>query len=88
MSQALKESLEALYVAIERVDIKTVLAHLHSLRGSFAMIQETEVANACAQMEQEARNNDIPAVKDGLDRFEPLAYSTLARRVINAQPEA
>ncbi|MGF6921127.1 ATP-binding protein [Paraburkholderia sp. 40] len=88
MSQALKESLEALYVAIERVDIKTVLAHLHSLRGSFAMIQETAVANACAQMEQQARNNDIPAVKDGLDRFEPLAYSTLARRVISAQPEA
>jgi two-component system capsular synthesis sensor histidine kinase RcsC len=88
LSQGLKESLAALYVAIELGDIKVVLAHLHALRGSFAMIQETEVANACAQMEQQARNHDVRGVNDSLGRFEQLAYSTLARRVMHAQPEA
>ncbi|MBC8751326.1 MULTISPECIES: sensor histidine kinase [Paraburkholderia] len=86
--EGLKESLQALYVAIERGDMKTVLAHLHSVRGSFAMIREAEVANACAQMEEQARNHDVAGVKDGLDRFEPLAYATLARRVMNAQSDA
>ncbi|KXU87706.1 hybrid sensor histidine kinase/response regulator [Paraburkholderia monticola] len=84
ISQGLKESLEALYAAIELGDLKAVLAHLHALRGSFAMIQETEVANACAQMEQQARNDDVRGVKDGLGRLEPLAYATLARRVMHA----
>ncbi|MGF6974283.1 CheY-like chemotaxis protein [Paraburkholderia sp. JPY465] len=88
MTQTLKDSLRELHAAIELGDMKTVLAQLHAVRGSFAMIQETEAANACAQMEQQARNNDIAAVKDGLDRFEPLAYSALARRVIAVQSGA
>ncbi|MGF6484567.1 two-component system capsular synthesis sensor histidine kinase RcsC [Paraburkholderia sp. JPY419] len=88
MTQALKDSLRELHAAIELGDMKTVLAQLHAVRGSFAMIQETEVATACAQMEQQARNNDIAAVKDGLERFEPLAYSALARRVIGVQSDA
>ncbi|WP_233855683.1 response regulator [Paraburkholderia sp. HD33-4] len=88
MIGALKESLRELHTAIELGDMKTVLAQLHAVRGSFAMIQEIEVANACAQMEQQARSHDIPAVKDGLDRFEPFAYSTLARRMMSAQPDA
>ncbi|WP_233808005.1 ATP-binding protein [Paraburkholderia sp. HP33-1] len=88
MIQSLKESLAALHAAIERGDIKTVLAQLHAVRGSFAMIQEPEMADACAQMEQQARDHDVPAVKDGLNRFEPLAYATLARRVMSAQPDA
>ncbi|NUY35430.1 response regulator [Paraburkholderia sp. JPY303] len=88
MTQALKDSLRELHAAVEVRDVKTVLAQLHAVRGSFAMIQETEVANACAQMEQQARNNDIAAVKDGLDRFEPLAYSALARRAIGEQSDA
>ncbi|MCC8404535.1 response regulator [Paraburkholderia sp. MMS20-SJTN17] len=88
MMQSLKESLVALHAAIELGDIKTLLAQLHAVRGSFAMIQETEVANACARMEQQARDHDVAAVKDGLDRFEPLAYATLARRVMSAQPDA
>ncbi|NVH77902.1 response regulator [Paraburkholderia sp. JPY432] len=88
MSQALKDSLRELHAAIELGDMKTVLAQLHAVRGSFAMIQETEVATACAQMEQQARNNDLAAVKDGLERFEPLAYSALARRVIGVQSDA
>ncbi|APA87329.1 response regulator [Paraburkholderia sprentiae WSM5005] len=88
MIQGLRESLEALSVALDLGDMKAVLAHLHSVRGSFAMIQEAEVANACARMEEQARNRDVAGVKDGLDRFEPLAYSTLARRVMNARSEA
>ncbi|MEX3791016.1 ATP-binding protein [Paraburkholderia sp. BR14374] len=88
MTQALKDSLRELHAAIELGDMKTVLAQLHAVRGSFAMIQETELATACAQMEQQARNNDIAAVKDGLERFEPLAYSALARRVIGVQSDA
>ncbi|MBB5508243.1 hybrid sensor histidine kinase/response regulator [Paraburkholderia atlantica] len=88
MTQAMKDSLRELHAAVEVRDMKTVLAQLHAVRGSFAMIQETEVANACAQMEQQARNNDIAAVKDGLDRFEPLAYSALARRAIGEQSDA
>jgi two-component system capsular synthesis sensor histidine kinase RcsC len=88
MVQSLKESLEALHAAIERGDIEAVLAHLHAVRGSFAMIQEPLMANACAQMEKQARDHDFPAVKDGLARFGPLAYSTLARRVMSAQSGA
>jgi two-component system capsular synthesis sensor histidine kinase RcsC len=87
MIQSLKESLEALHAAIELGDIEAVLAHLHAVRGSFAMIQEPEMANACAQMEKQARHHDFLAVKDGLYRFEPLAFSTLARRVMSAQPD-
>jgi two-component system capsular synthesis sensor histidine kinase RcsC len=88
MIQALKESLVALHAAIEVGDLKTVLAQLHAVRGSFAMIQEREMANACAQMEQQARNQDVSGVRDGLDRFEPLAFSTLARRAMGAQSDA
>jgi two-component system capsular synthesis sensor histidine kinase RcsC len=88
MSQSLNESFAALYEAIDNGDMQTMLAQLHTMRGSFAMIQEEEMADACAQMEQQARNNDVVAVKEALDRFEPLAYATLARRAGEARVDS
>jgi two-component system capsular synthesis sensor histidine kinase RcsC len=81
----LEESLTTLHTAANAGDTKTLLACLHSVRGSFAMIHERETAGVCEQMEQLARNNDIAAVRDAIMRFKPLARAALARRAPNAQ---
>ena len=55
-------------------------AHLHSLRGAYAMIHETALADLCAQMEDLARGQRTEALADALDAFEPMAEAALTRR--------
>ncbi|MGS1011588.1 response regulator [Achromobacter anxifer] len=55
-------------------------AHLHSLRGAYAMIHETALADLCAQMEDLARHQRTEALGGALDAFEPMAEAALARR--------
>ncbi len=55
-------------------------AHLHSLRGAYAMIHETALADLCAQMEDMARDGRIDALASALDSFEPMALAVQARR--------
>ncbi|WP_313388619.1 Hpt domain-containing protein [Achromobacter aegrifaciens] len=55
-------------------------AHLHSLRGAYAMIHETALADRCAQMEDLARNRRTDALAEALDVFEPMALAALAGR--------
>ena len=55
-------------------------AHLHSLRGAYAMIHETALADLCAQMEDLARGQRAEALADALDAFEPMAEAALTRR--------
>jgi two-component system capsular synthesis sensor histidine kinase RcsC len=85
LNRSLGESLATLHKAINSGDTKTTLDHLHSVRGSFAMIHETEMASACEQMEQLARSNDIAGLSEALARFEPLAWIALAKRATDAQ---
>ncbi|TDN69423.1 ATP-binding protein [Paraburkholderia sp. BL10I2N1] len=85
LTRSLGESLATLHEALNSGDMKTMLDHLHSVRGSFAMIHETEMASACEQMEQLARSNDPAGLSEALARFEPLAWIALARRATDAQ---
>ncbi|MGF6602605.1 two-component system capsular synthesis sensor histidine kinase RcsC [Paraburkholderia sp. GAS448] len=85
LNRSLGESLATLHEALNSGDMKTMLDHLHSVRGSFAMIHETEMASACEEMEQLARSNDIAGLSEALARFEPLAWIALARRATDAQ---
>jgi two-component system capsular synthesis sensor histidine kinase RcsC len=85
LNRSLGESVATLHEALNSGDMKTILDHLHSVRGSFAMIHETELASACEQMEQLARSNDTAGLSEALARFEPLAWIALARRATDAQ---
>ncbi|SMG56326.1 sensor histidine kinase [Paraburkholderia susongensis] len=85
LNRALGESLATLHEALDSGDMKTMLDHLHSVRGSFAMIHETEMASACERMEQLARSNDTTGLSEALARFEPLAWTALAKRATDAQ---
>ncbi|CAB3848024.1 Sensor histidine kinase RcsC [Achromobacter anxifer] len=58
-------------------------AHLHSLRGAFAMIHESALAELCGRMEDLARASRIDELASVLDRFEAEASAALSRR----QPE-
>lgn len=85
LKRSLGESLATLHTSFGSGDMKTMLDQLHSVRGSFAMIHETEMASACEQMEQLARSNDTVELSEALARFEPLAWTALGRRATNAQ---
>jgi len=85
MHRSFEESLAALHNAIEADDMQTVLDQLHSVRGSFAMIHEADIADNCRQIEQQAREHDTAAVKASLARFEPRARAALVRRGAGAQ---
>lgn len=80
LKQSLGESLAKLQKAMSTHDTQAALDTLHAMRGSFALIHEAALANACAQMEQLARDDDLAGVEEMLGRFETLAYETLVRR--------
>ncbi|KVO33523.1 hypothetical protein WJ74_17900 [Burkholderia ubonensis] len=72
--------LTSLNAALQTGDRESVLRDLHALRGTFAMIRELAVADACAGLEQEARQRDLNDLQPALDRLASLAWAALARR--------
>lgn len=88
---SLDESIKTIHAALSsRDDNSTTLmpeerlaiigAHLHSLRGAFALIHEKEVAAACAEMETLLARQDLPAISAAMLAFDPLAHEALDRR--------
>lgn len=84
LSSSLQEMFPALHQAIGADDSKTVLNLLHAMRGSFAMIHETEVEKFCGRIEEEVKNGGATVARDATGRLESLAREALARRAANA----
>jgi two-component system capsular synthesis sensor histidine kinase RcsC len=85
LDSSVRRSISILRAAVGAEDLQTVLAQLHSVRGAFAMIHETEVADACHQMEQQAHNHDLAALTVALEHFEVLALEAVSRRATRAR---
>ena len=81
LSNSLQLSLQALHKALKSGDMKTMLDHLHSVRGAFAMFHGADVVSACAQMEQQIRMGDMSGLRTALSHFESLTYAALAQRI-------
>lgn len=60
----------------------TLLRDLHALKGMFAMIREPEVAQACASMEQQVKQDDLENLPLALERLAMQAQDALTRRGI------
>jgi len=80
MQQTLQQSVEAMGTALDKGDLQSVRNHLHSLRGSFAMIREMETADMAGQMEALVVANDQEALKIAIRGFAEHASSVLGRR--------
>lgn len=80
LCRSLESSLTAIRSAANVGEMDCVGGHLHSLRGSFALIHEADLAGICAKIEEKVRGNDFSGLAEELDNFESLAIEALARR--------
>ncbi len=60
--------------------ITGIAGHLHSMRGAFALIHETDVAEACAHLEHLLRSGDMTSLSTRVDELDTLAHAALQRR--------
>jgi two-component system capsular synthesis sensor histidine kinase RcsC len=80
LQQSLRQSMQAITEALGKGDMQVVRDHLHSLRGSFAMIRETETADEVARMEQWVAAHDRKRLGMAMQAFAQHASSVLERR--------
>ncbi|HUA80000.1 MAG TPA: ATP-binding protein [Dyella sp.] len=80
MQQTLQQSIDAMGAALDKGDLQSVRDHLHSLRGSFAMIRDMETADMAGRMEALVAANDREALKVAIRGFAEHASSVLGRR--------
>ncbi|KWH08459.1 hypothetical protein WT59_21845 [Burkholderia territorii] len=80
LSKSTAESLSAIRRALADGQQETVVDQLHALRGSFAMIHETDLAGICRQMEEKARAGRFDEIAAALRIFEQLAGDAIVRR--------
>ncbi|WP_414445608.1 Hpt domain-containing protein [Burkholderia sp. 22PA0106] len=82
LTRSLDSGLQALHTAAADGDHPALLAHLHALRGAFAMIHEAEPAGLCADMEDAVRAvaGSPVDILARIRRFESAARTVLARR--------
>lgn len=80
LQQSFHQSIQAIDEALGRGDMQVVRDHLHSLRGSFAMIRELETVDMLGRMEQQAAANDLKTLKSVMPVFTEHALSVLRRR--------
>ncbi|WP_414451614.1 ATP-binding protein [Burkholderia sp. 22PA0099] len=82
LTRSLDSGLQALRTAAADGDHPALLAHLHALRGAFAMIHEAEPAGLCADMEDAVRAvaGSPVDILARIGRFESAARTVLARR--------
>ncbi|MEO6920628.1 MAG: ATP-binding protein [Collimonas sp.] len=84
LAQTCEQSLSIARDAIGKGDLDAALAQIHSIKGSFAMIQEHEVVTVCAQMEALGASGNAAGLADALQRFSALAHEALERRAAPA----
>ena len=76
-----RDLLVSLHVALSTDDREATLRHLHAMRGTFAMVHEQAVADACAEMELKAKRGDaLSGLRPGLDQLAQMTQETLGRR--------
>lgn len=80
LQQGFHQSMQAIEEALGKGDMQVVRDHLHSLRGSFAMIGETETADRLGQMEEQAVASSREALRSAMRGFAEHALSVLRRR--------
>ena len=81
VTRSTHEQLAALRVALSTGDQPTALRDLHAMKGTYAMIHEQAVSDACAAMEQQAkRGDDLAGLQPALAHLERLTHEVLARR--------
>lgn len=80
MQQALRQSMQAMNEALDKGDLQSVRDHLHSLRGSFAMIGELETADKAAQLEALVPDDARKMLGTAMQAFAEHASSVLERR--------
>ncbi|WP_175964309.1 hybrid sensor histidine kinase/response regulator [Burkholderia pyrrocinia] len=78
--EALGKSVEAIRRAHASNDTQSLLDQLHSVKGAFAMIHETTVADLCGQLEALGHLGKRDAIMAALPELEQLAGSRLERR--------
>jgi two-component system capsular synthesis sensor histidine kinase RcsC len=83
---ALQDSTRSLLASLRAAvspPARDTLSHdLHALKGMFAMIQETEVAETCARMEQQVKHNDLEGLPQALEHLATQTQDALARRSV------
>lgn len=81
LTQSTQTQLAALRVALSADDRRAVLRDLHAMKGTFAMIHEPTVSEACVEMEQQAkRGDDLRGLQPALEHLAALTRDVLARR--------
>ena len=81
LTKSTQEQLANLRVALSADDRKAALRDLHAMKGTFAMIYEQGVSNACAALEQQAKQGDgLAGLQPALDQLAAMAQEALARR--------
>jgi two-component system capsular synthesis sensor histidine kinase RcsC len=80
LRQSFHQSIQAIDEALSRGDMQVVRDHLHSLRGSFAMIRELETVDMLGRMEQQAAANGLKTLRSVMPVFAEHALSVLKRR--------
>ena len=81
LNRSTGEQLAALRVALSTDDRKTALRDLHAMKGTYAMIHEQTVSDACAAMEQRVKQgDDLAGLQPALDHLASLTHEALTRR--------
>lgn len=80
MQQTLQQSIDAMGAALDKGDLQSMRHHLHSLRGSFAMIREMDTADMAGQLEALVAAGDRDALEAAIREFAEHASSVLGRR--------
>jgi two-component system capsular synthesis sensor histidine kinase RcsC len=81
LSRSTGEQLAALRVALSTDDRKIALRDLHAMKGTYAMIHEQTVSDACAAMEQQVKQgDDLAGLQPALDHLASLTQEALTRR--------
>ena len=81
LTRSTQAQLAALHVALSTDDRKAALRDLHAMKGTFAMIHEPAVSDACAEMEQQAKQgDDLTVLQPALERLAALTQDVLGRR--------
>lgn len=55
-------------------------AELHSVRGAFAMIHATEIADACGGLEKLLAEGDFSSLAAGIDALDASSHAVLRQR--------
>ncbi len=81
LTRSTQEQLAALRVALSTDDRQAALRDLHAMKGTFAMVHEEAVSQACASMERQAKQGDaLATLLPALDQLAAMAQEALTRR--------